>query len=322
MKFQQTQPLAALLLLAVLFTVQAQEAGSISTDSVQTNTSFDIQGHRGARGHYPENSIPAFLYALKVGVTTLELDVAINAEGHAVVSHEPWMSASICSHEDGSVVTEAEAKKLRIYAMTDAQVKSYDCGSRGNPHHSEQTKMPTVKPLLSDLLGVVAQAETVISEKSELARPAVLFNVEIKSLPQGDLIFHPKVEEFAQILIDTLKQHSVLSRSSIQSFDARALEAVHAIDASIPTVWLIENVDGLAKNLAKLSFLPSVYSPHFSLVDADLIKSAHAQGIRVIPWTVNSEDEIHSMLKLGVDGIISDYPDRGINILAQVRDKK
>lgn len=274
--------------------------------------SIDLQGHRGARGVLPENTIPAFLHALKLGVTTLEMDIAINADGNAVLSHEPWMSAKTCSHADGTAVNEAEEKTLRIYAMTDAEVASFDCGSRGHPGFPKQKAMATSKPLLPEVFEAVAKYE------SENAQTPVLFNIEIKSLPEGDKVFHPEVAEFADILIQTIRKHKLSARTSIQSFDARALEAAHANDASISTVWLIENRDSFADNLAKLSFTPSVYSPYYLLVNADLISAAHDLNIKVIPWTVNDADSVKSQIELGVDGIITDYPEIGLKVIAEL----
>ena len=275
-------------------------------------TSIDLQGHRGARGVLPENTIPAFLHALELGVTTLEMDIAINADGNAVLSHEPWMSAKTCSHTDGTLVSEEEEKTLRIYAMSDAEVASFDCGSRGHPGFPKQKPMATSKPLLTEVFDAVAKYE------SENKQIPVLFNIEIKSLPEGDKIFHPEVAEFAEILIRTINNHKLMERTSIQSFDSRALEAVHTIDANISTVWLIENRDSFADNLAKLSFTPSVYSPYYLLVNADLISAAHDLNIKVVPWTVNDADSVKSQIELGVDGIITDYPEMGLKVIAQL----
>ena len=275
-------------------------------------TSIDLQGHRGARGVLPENTIPAFLHALKLGVTTLEMDIAINADGNAVLSHEPWMSAKTCSHADGTAVSEEEEKTLRIYAMSDAEVAGFDCGSRGHLGFPKQKPMASSKPLLTEVFDAVAKYE------SENTQTPVLFNIEIKSLPEGDKIFHPEVAEFADILIQTIRKHKLSARTSIQSFDSRALEAAHANDTSISTVWLIENRDSFADNLAKLSFTPSVYSPYYLLVNADLISAAHDLNIKVIPWTVNDADSVKSQIELGVDGIITDYPEMGLKVIAEL----
>ncbi len=116
---------------------------------------FDIQGHRGARGLRPENTIPAFLLSLDSGVTTVELDVAVTADGQLVVSHEPWMSASICSDPSGKAFDQKTEMKNNIYHMTYEQVKQWDCGSKGNPNFPQQLKMSATKPLLSDVIVAV-----------------------------------------------------------------------------------------------------------------------------------------------------------------------
>ena len=284
-------------------------------NSVQ-QTSIDLQGHRGARGLFPENTIPAFLYALDLGVTTLEMDIAINAEGNAVLSHEPWMSAKICSHPDGREVTLQEEKSLRIYAMSDAEVAGFDCGNRGHPNFPRQKPMAVSKPLLSDVLRAVAK------RSAKTGRDPVLFNIEIKSRPEDDLIFHPDVREYADILYQTLKRHDVVDRTTVQSFDPRALEATHAIDADISTALLIEHSDGLQNDLARLSFVPRIYSPDYRLLNKKTVNTAHSKDIQVIPWTVNDEDSMRRLLSMGVDGLITDYPDIGIKVLVERLSKR
>ena len=278
---------------------------------------IDLQGHRGARGLMPENTIPAFLLALDLGVTTLEMDVAINAEGHVVVSHEPWMSAKICSHGDGRHVTQEEEESLRIYAMSDAELATFDCGSRGHPDHPNQQAMPVSKPLLNDLFNAVARH---VEETGHDARfGPVMFNIEIKSLPEGDNIFHPEVIEFANLLYQLISEHQLVDRTSIQSFDTRALEAIHEIDPDVATVFLVENQLGLAENLSRLSFIPQIYSPDYELLDQAQIDAAHALNIRVIPWTVNDAETMRELIALGVDGLITDYPDLGMQVVAEIQ---
>src|SRR5690348_1825360 len=123
--------------------------------SAQYIPKFDIQGHRGARGLRPENTIPAFLMALDSGVTTLELDIAITKDKQVIVSHEPWMSASICLDSSGSAIPEKEERKFNIYQMTYAQVQGFDCGSIGNSRFPRQEKMKSAKPLLRDVIVAV-----------------------------------------------------------------------------------------------------------------------------------------------------------------------
>jgi glycerophosphoryl diester phosphodiesterase len=275
------------------------------------NRTIDLQGHRGARGLLPENTIPAFQLALDLGVITLEMDVAINAEGHVVLSHEPWMSAKICSHPDGRNVTEDEERRLRIYAMSDEEVAGFDCGSRGHPDFPRQQAMPVSKPLLGDVLQAVA------THSPASARAPVRFNIEIKSRPEGDRVFHPEVREYANILYQVLQEYNIIERTTVQSFDPRALEAMHSIDPQVSTSLIISNSHGIRENLAQLSFMPDIYSPDYKLVDGELIRAAHARNIQVIPWTVNDADTMRKMLAWGVDGLITDYPDLAVEVLSE-----
>lgn len=274
---------------------------------------IDLQGHRGARGLYPENTIPAFLFALDLGVTTLEMDAVINAEGNVFLSHEPWMSADICSHPDGRKVTKSEAKSLKIYTMSNSEVAGFDCGSRGHPVFPKQQAMQVSKPMLNDVLEAVRQRSV------ETEREPVLFNIEIKSAPKGDGIYHPPVAEYTQALYNVLRQHGVLERSSIQSFDPRALEAAHTIDPDVSLVLLVENRNSFRDNLKRLSFRPDIYSPDYKLVNKDMLEAAHALHIQVIPWTVNDEKTMHKLVALGIDGLITDYPDLGLRVLAEIQ---
>ena len=272
-----------------------------------TTKTIDLQGHRGARGLLPENTIPAFLRAVDIGVSTLEMDVVINAEGHVVLSHEPWMSAKICTHPDGRKVSRREEKSLKIFAMSDAEVTGFDCGSRGHPDFPHQLALSVSKPLLAEVFQAVAKHS---------ARP-VRYHIDIKSRPEYDLVFHAVVGEYAHTLYRVLHAQGVLGRTSIQSFDPRALEAVHTIDPEIATVLLVDNRKGLQTNLDRLSFVPDVYSPNYKRLNEAMVRSAHAQGVQVIPWTVNKAKTMRRLIAMGVDGLITDYPDLGIAVLLE-----
>ena len=297
--------------LATLFSSAVLADPALS--SARPQKTIDLQGHRGARGLLPENTIPAFLYALDLGVTTLEMDVVINAQGNVFLSHEPWMSAQICSHPDGRKVNKSEEKSLKIYAMSDEEIREFDCGSRGHYDFPKQQAMKVSKPLLSEVFAAVSL------RSAETGRVPVLFNIEIKSSPEGDGVFHPQVDQYTRGLYDVLKQHGVLERTSIQSFDPRALEAAHNIDPDISLVLLVENRKSLKKNLNRLSFVPDIYSPDYKQVSKEMIEAAHTHNIQVIPWTVNEEKIMRKLLALGVDGLITDYPDLGVRVLAEIQ---
>lgn len=272
---------------------------------------FDLQGHRGARGLAPENTLPAFRRALEVGVTTLELDVVISGDGKVVVSHEPWMSATICRTPDGAPIPEGEQKEHNLYAMTAAEAARYDCGTREHPRFPEQALQKASKPLLAD---VIEMAE---AEAGRTDREPVFYNVETKIRPSWEGTFTPEPEPFAEAVLQVLEETGVARRSTIQSFDPRTLEVVHRRDAPVRTALLVaESLDrGLSQNLSALSFTPDVYSPAYRLVDAALLERASANGLAVIPWTVNDKDDMQQLIDQGVDGLITDYPNRAVEVL-------
>jgi len=275
-----------------------------SSASAQYIPKFDVQGHRGTRGLMPENSIPAFLLAVDLGVTTIELDVVVTKDKKLVVSHEPWMSASICLDPTGQPFGEKEQKKFNIYQLSYDEVKQFDCGSKGNDAFLQQEKIQVFKPLLSD---VIVAVETHIKS---YATYEVDYNIEIKSTPAGDKKFHPAVEEYSDLVYDLVDQYIPLERLVIQSFDFRVLKYWHQKYPQIRLAALVENTKSIDANLAALAFKPSIYSPYFKLLSKDKVTYLRQQKIRVIPWTVNEVSDMLSLKGMGVDGFITDYPDR------------
>ena len=265
---------------------------------------FDIQGHRGARGLRPENTIPAFIMALDSGVTTIELDVAITKDKQVIVSHEPWMSSAICLDSAGRAINEKEEKKFNIYQMTFEQVQLFDCGSTGNAKYPQQEKMKATKPLLRDVIVAVE------NHIKSYATYEVDYNIEIKSSPEGDKKFHPSVEEFSDLIYQLVDEYIPLERVVIQSFDFRVLKYWHQKYPDIRLAALVENTKSIDANLADLGFKPSTYSPYFKLLNREKVKYLHQLRIRVVPWTVNEISDMLSLKGMGVDGLITDYPDR------------
>jgi len=280
------------------------DAAAITTESYNHN--FDLQGHRGARGLYPENSIEGFLAAVDMQVNTLEMDVVISKDKHVVVSHEPWVSSAICWGLDDKPV--AEGKGLNMYKMTYDQISNYNCGSQRHPDFPLQEKLSTFKPKLSE---VIAEVE---GSAAALEVEPMLYNIEIKSTPETDNEFHPEPKEFVQLVLDVVNQSNIKQRTTIQSFDVRALQEVKRQDPSIPVALLIAETGGFERDLEKLGFTPDIYSPNFHLVNAKLVESCHQNGIKIIPWTVNEEEDMVEMLEMGVDGLITDFPDIALTL--------
>ena len=268
-------------------------------------SSFDWQGHRGARGLLPENTIPAFLHALTYpAIKTLELDVVITKDNQVIVSHEPWMSATICKLPDGSTITDEQEKALKIIELSLAEVQAFDCGSKVHPRFPEQQKLPTYKPSLRE---VITAAE---AEAERLQRPLPYYNIEIKSLPEWDNVFTPVPETFASLVLSVIQEAGVNTRVTIQSFDPRSLQAVYALAPQQSLAYLIANENTTVDNLALLDFKPAIYSPYYELVTAEMVDFLHQSDIQLIPWTVNDPADMKRLQKMGVDGMITDYPNR------------
>ena len=277
-----------------------------STDQQKKNqmemTKLDIQGHRGARGLMPENSIPAFKKALDFRVSTLELDVCVTGDGQLVVSHEPWMSPEICMMTDGSHIPETKNRAINMFQMTYEEIKSYDCGSKHNARFPEQQKMTIHKPILVDMIKEVEAYGNQIGYRN------FNYNIEIKSLPEGDNIYHPIPSVFSELVFNTLDSLIGWNRVTIQSFDFRVLQYLHESHPEIRLAALVENTRPWAENIESLGFTPSIYSPYHKLLDKQNVSEMHEKGMAIIPWTVNNLDEMKVLIAFGVDGIITDYP--------------
>lgn len=283
--------------------------GADTADSQKSKKKeIEIQGHRGARGLYPENSIMGFIMAVDMGIKTLELDVVISKDKKIVVSHEPWISHEICIKKTGEYITEEDELNYNMYQMTYDEIRKFDCGSKDHPRFPEQIKAITYKPLLRHVVEVV---ETFSA--AHYLEP-IHYNIETKSLPEGDNVFHPEPREFCKLLYDELKRLNILDRVTIQSFDVRTLQVFRNYYPATKLVLLVENNMGFEDNIAKLGFDPAIYSPNFNLVDEELVADCRERNIKLIPWTVNREDDIQKLIDLGVDGIITDYPDIALTL--------
>ena len=275
--------------------------------SCNTVKEFDLQGHRGYRGLYPENSTIGFLKSLDVGVNTIELDVVISKDKHVVVSHEPWISKNICIDQNGNRIIN-DKQNFNIYSMEYNEIKKFDCGIIGNEKFPDQKKISVFKPTLNYVIKII---ENYIKEKGY--KP-VNYNIEIKSSNETDLIFHPDVKEFSELVVNNIKNNKILERTTIQSFDFRVLKYINKNYPEIGlSVLVSENYDP-QKNLDDLSFLPDIYSPNYKFINKEDLEYLKKKKIKIIPWTVNSYSDITKILNLGVDGIISDYPQRVIEI--------
>lgn len=275
---------------------------SIGLSSSFAQSHFQVHGHRGARGLAPENTIPAFYEGAKSGADFLELDVVITKDMKVLVSHEPWLRSAICEN-----VKSSKPKDYNIFNMTVAEVQSYDCGSKFNPDFPEQQKRNVPKPLLSEVIDSIRN----YCEVNKLKLPKL--NVEIKCWKSKDGVFQPDPKTFVQLVYGVLKEKDFLHNVIVQSFDLRVLQELRAMDKAIPQELLIANLKSVKQNVKALGYTPTSYSPYFKLVNKKVIESCHEMGMTIVPWTVNSLEKIQELKALGVDGVITDYP----NLLAE-----
>ncbi|WP_161541827.1 glycerophosphodiester phosphodiesterase family protein [Rhodothermus marinus] len=283
----------------------------METGFTETRVPPDILGHRGARGLRPENTWPAFARAIELGVDALEMDVVIAGDGTVVVSHEPWFSATLCREPSGRPVRPF--RRYNLYRMTYAEIARFDCGSRRHPRFPQQEPVPAPKPRLEDVL---RRAEVYAAE---LGRPPVRYSIEIKSRPEWEGKYQPDPETFVRRVQAVVAACGVTARTTLMSFDVRVLQVARRLFPELALSLLVEHHDRrpLADQLARLGFVPEVYGPDYRLITAKLVAEVHARGMRLIPWTVNRVRDMQRLLRLGVDGLITDYPDRALALLRE-----
>jgi glycerophosphoryl diester phosphodiesterase len=263
--------------------------------------SYDLQGHRGSRGLMPENTIPAMIKAMDLGATTLEMDLAITKDGQVILSHEPFMNPVICLTPDAATI-DAKDHSYNLYEMTYHEILGFDCGTKVHVGFPQQVKFFAAKPLLKDVF--------VVTEKyaKDMNLPAPRYNIEIKSSPEGDGIYHPEVSEFSNKVVKLISESIGWERVNIQSFDFRVLKYIHATYPDVPLAMLVENAATYKADLEELGFQPEIFSPYFVGLTPEIIQTLHEKGMKIIPWTLNTTPQMEKLLEMGVDGIITDYP--------------
>ena len=277
------------------------------------STDFEIQGHRGCRGLRPENTIPAFIHALNLGVKTLELDVVISKDKKVVVSHDPFFNPDISTSPDGIQVSEES--DYNTYQLTYKTIRKFDVGQIQNPHFPEQQTETTFKPLLSAVFKAVKK------HCKENKIPLPNYNIELKSLPEEYHISQPEVKEFSDLVYQQVSKYLKPEQLTIQSFDPAVLKFWHeqmktGAYNSIKLSHLIEPLENndVDFQLAILGFKPDIWSPYFKVLTKEKVQELHQRGIKVIPWTVNELKDMKKIKEMGCDGLITDYPDRAKNL--------
>lgn len=271
----------------------------------------EVHGHRGCRGLLPENTLPAFLHALALGVDVLELDVVISADQQVVISHEPWLNPLICRGPAGESLLPSTSPEFNLYRMPYATIRQCDCGQLRHPDFPLQAPQPAVKPLLREVLAAVEAATR------QLGRSPVRYSIEVKSLPEGDGYFHPAPDVFLPLVLAEIQAAAVSPRTTLLCFDPRVLRLAVRLQPSLTTCLLVEEEQPWLDSLQALGLVPTTFGPNQYTVSAEAIAALHAvyPGLRIVPWTVNDTADMLRLIRLGVDGITTDYPDRLIECL-------
>ncbi|WP_462252792.1 glycerophosphodiester phosphodiesterase family protein [Ekhidna sp.] len=279
----------------------------LSCNYKKNELTLDIQGHRGARGLAPENSIPGFILATELGVTTLEFDLVVSKDKRLIVSHEPFFSPHFCFDSTENEIPEDSV--INIYQLTYDQIQKFDCGSKGNDRFPDQELMTTNKPLLNH---VIDSVESYVSSKK---LHSMRYNIELKTTKSTDSIFHPSPAEFSDLVYEFLLNKDILEKVTIQSFDFRTIQYFHRKYPEVKLALLIENELSWNENIDSLGFNPEIYSCYYQLLSQKSIKEIQEAGMEVIPWTINEAADMQQLISWGVDGIITDYPNRALDLI-------
>ena len=245
-----------------------------------------VHGHRGARAMRPENTLPAFEYAIKAGVDALEMDMAVTKDNVIVISHDPILHGPVCTGPKESAV---------IHTLTLAEVRQWDCGAERNPRFATQQTVPgTRMPTLDDVFQLAP-------------RGTFAYNIETKSFPDHPELTPPP-EEFARMVLEKIRQYHLEKRVILQSFDFRTLIAMRKLAPEIRLAALTEFDTRDFTSIVKEAANAEIISPEAKLVTPAKVAAAHAAGIEVVPWTVNTPAEWDKLIAAKVDAIISDDP--------------
>ncbi len=276
-------------------------APPLQTESTTLHENFDWQGHRGGRGLMPENSIEGFIHALSFPVRTLELDVVLTKDNVVLVSHEPWFSEEICDC--------AALENKNLYQLTYAEIKLIKCGNKPHPRFPEQQQLTTYKPSLIDV--VEAVKKHCKAQGIDMPR----FNIELKSQAEWNGVYLPETRLFVERVYETIRGLGIVELTTIQSFDPGVLNVFMRMNTNLQFAFLTEEKGEPLEQMLVLDKLPDIYSPYYRNIDKAQVEQLQKLKMRVIPWTVNTIQEMREIIKMGVDGIITDYP----NLILELR---
>lgn len=290
-----------LFLIAILL-VNCAEKNANKT-SIDHFPDFYKEGHRGTRGLMPENTIPSMKKAIEDGANFIEVDIQISQDRKVMVAHDPHINRQISLLPNGEEIPEQDVRKYLLHQMPYDSIRKFDVGSKYHPDFPQQKKIKAYIPLFGELIDSVEQFT------KENGHAPVIYNIEVKARPDQDGVFQPVPSELIDLVMEVVKSKDIGNRFYVQSFDVRQIQEVHNRYPGVATGFLTGNKElSLEENLKNIGFTPDIYSPQYQLATKELIEKCHQQGMKFVPWTVNKLEDMKELKAMGVDGIITDYP--------------
>lgn len=266
-----------------------------------------IIGHRGSRGLEPENTIPAFVKALKLGARGLEMDLFITKDEKVVVTHDATISSDLCRRPDGARPADEKEKRMRIFGLKLKEIKPFDCGSGPNPEFPEQENTEAHIPLLKEVVEAINR-QTGLSKE-------VSYFLELKSDRATDGIYHPEPAVFVKKVLEVIQELDIQDQTLLMGFDKRCLKEVRKQNSQVKTGLSLEEDGEIQLQIDELGFLPDAVFPYYKKVNSGFLGFCKVKGLKVFPWTVNEPEDMRKLLETDINGLITDYPDKALEIM-------
>ena len=296
-----------LVMLAFIF---SSCANAQKTSIPKDYPAFFKEGHRGTRGLMPENTIPSMIAAIENGADFIEVDVYTSKDGQVFIAHDAYPNINHTLDAEGKEISTADARKFVFHQMNYEDIRKFDVGSKPYAAYPQQKQLKTYMPLLGELIDSVEE----YTKKKNL-KP-VIYNIELKTSPRYDsLNYNCGPEEMIDKVMEVVEKKNIGNRYYIQSFDFRPLVYLKKKHPNVTIGFLTgSRTMSLEDNLKELGFTPDIYSPEYKLVTKEMVEACKKHKMRLVPWTVNTAEEMKKLIELGVNGIITDYP----NLFAEV----